>query len=60
MTVSEQTVLSMLSVARDLGLDSLVQYCEKHILTSMNGDNACEFLSAALQLEKDHPGQYFS
>ena len=50
-------VFSVLSIARELGLTELQQQCENIIQTNLNTENACAFLSAAMQVERDTAGE---
>ncbi|CAG0881812.1 unnamed protein product [Darwinula stevensoni] len=49
--MSDSTVFEVLSIAQDLGLEELRQMAEDHVASTLNPNNACTFMAAAVAIE---------
>lgn len=48
----------MMTIAQELGADELRLFCEEHIASNLNVNNACTYLAAAKELHERSTSKY--
>jgi hypothetical protein len=55
-TLTEETVFEVMSLAQCVGLEQLHQFTQNHVAASLNPLNACALFEAAVALEERTKG----